>query len=224
MDKLPFSVYDFLSYLASGFLILAAFDFVQSQPTILRDDVGFFPGAFWILAAYVVGHLIASVASALYERLIVGRWLGRPSRHLLEDNRRGWRAFLLRAYLTPLPPRVVARVRERADRAGGHEGEDLFLLAFGEAKQHPDLMARMQTFLNLYGFSRNMSAAALIAVIVVGGGALVIPGVDAEQALGWVAAGLVVSVGMFYRYLKFFRQYSFELFVSWVALPASGGR
>ena len=65
-------------------------------------------------------------------------------------------------------------------------------------------MARLNSFLNQYGFARNISLTLLIAsVIVLSSG---------RRDLAIVAA--VMGVGMFYRYLKFFRQYTYEVFIT----------
>ena len=79
--------------------------------------------------------------------------------------------------------------------------------------------ARLNIFLNLYGFCRNMTmalvlAAATLTVGIVAGTAEA--GSHVEPAW-WIAAALIAAVGLFYRYLKFLRQYAVELLTSYAA-------
>lgn len=74
------------------------------------------------------------------------------------------------------------------------------------------MLDRLNAFLNLYGFSRNVSMAALLIVPMLIVGALT---GDVAPRL-WAASGaLVTAVAMFYRYLKFFRLYTVEVFVNY---------
>ena len=93
-------------------------------------------------------------------------------------------------------------------------GEALFVHTFGEVKKDEKNMPRLNTFLNLYGFCRNISFTCLIVtlLLVIGNLALGTP-----DKFYWALAALVGAVGMFYRYLKFFRQYSYELLVTYAA-------
>jgi len=70
-------------------------------------------------------------------------------------------------------------------------------------------MTRLDSFINKYGFARNLAFTSLL----VGAALLVKSSMRSNPDLvryGWTA--LVVGVLLFYRYLKFFRQYSYELF------------
>lgn len=76
---------------------------------------------------------------------------------------------------------------------------------------------RLATFLNLYGFCRNM-AMALVAVALFLAVGLVIGSADTGPVVGpgwWLGAAALGAVGVLYRYLKFYRQYALELLVSY---------
>jgi hypothetical protein len=73
------------------------------------------------------------------------------------------------------------------------------------------LMARLGAFLNQYGFSRNLTFAATVVGIGVLIAAWLLPGRD-PQLWKCGATILVAGVLLLYRYLKFYRQYSYELF------------
>jgi hypothetical protein len=70
-------------------------------------------------------------------------------------------------------------------------------------------MAKLNSFLNKYGFARNLAFTSLGV-----GAALLCKGTAASDVLmkkyGIIA--LAAGVLLFYRYLKFFRQYSYEMF------------
>jgi len=82
---------------------------------------------------------------------------------------------------------------------------------------------RMTSFLNLYGFCRNVCTGALIVIPILVCGAFrnvtlngwQLVGAPHRDLLWWAVAAGVVAVGMFYRYLKFFRQYTIEVFVTY---------
>src|SRR5262249_54722361 len=72
------------------------------------------------------------------------------------------------------------------------------------------IINRLSTFLNQYGFHRNLSFASLLVAV----GLIVkikTSTVDPELVT-YARVAIIGSVLLFYRYLKFFRQYSYELF------------
>lgn len=75
----------------------------------------------------------------------------------------------------------------------------------------------MDTFLQLYGFCRNASFSLFASAVLLGGAWLRCG--TWEYALYGIVA-LLASVGMLYRYLKFYRQYSYELFTAYPDLAA----
>jgi hypothetical protein len=92
-------------------------------------------------------------------------------------------------------------------------GEDLFLhIRYSpEILQNTSLMTRLNNFLNQYGFHRNVSFSCLLvaAALVLKSRLSVAP--DPELVKYGILA-LTAGVILFYRYLKFFRQYSYEMF------------
>ncbi len=211
MDRLPFSVYDFFAYLASGFLLLAAIDFGFFDAEHLKDDPNVTTALLAVLGAYIAGHLIANVSGYLLERLFVGKALGRPAAVLFADRQPKWRRRLFPGYFSSLAPATRTRVLTAAKAAGIHgPGEDLFELCYAHAQADPVRRARLASFLNLYGFSRNISAAALLAALT-----LIAAHIARDAPAGtlrWAAAAGVVAVGMLYRYLKFLRHFGSEVF------------
>jgi len=218
MNRIPFSVYDFFGYLASGFLFMVAVDYVIGKQWVLRDELSVVLGLFWIVVAYIIGQILAGTSAWLLERLIVGKWLMRPYTNLLRDSPKIWWAKLFPGYFTPFPVAIRNRVKEKAKADGVTEtGEAVFLHVFGEVKADEAAMARLNIFLNLYGFCRNISFTCLLVALVIVVGSWI---EGTWDKLPWFFVSIVGSVGMFYRYLKFFRQYSYELFITYAALPS----
>jgi len=217
MNRIPFSVYDFFGYLASGFLLIVAVDYVIGEQWVLREDLSVVLGLFWIVVAYIIGQIIAGLAAWLLERNIIGKWLGWPSTNLFTDTPKKWWAKLFPGYFTALPIVIRNRVIEKARSEGITEtGQTLFIHAFGKVKTDENTIARLNTFLNLYGFCRNISFVGILVALV-----LLIGSWSEGNVYRLLLAFIAIlgSLGMFYRYLKFFRQYAYELLVTYVSLP-----
>jgi hypothetical protein len=224
MDKLPFSVYDFFGYLASGFVLLvglaAAFvgndDWQKTPSTIV--------GLLLIVIAYSAGHVVANVSGYLFEAKLVGRVLQTPTVNLLRtEEPKGWAVRLLPGYFTRLPEEQRARVLEKARSEAGIDkaSPGLFYHCFGRVKGIDSVRGRLDTFLNLYGFCRNMALTLVIVgiALVIGSAALHTAHTGHLVSPGWWAAGCVAgSIGLLYRYLKFFRHYATEVFVTYSEL------
>jgi hypothetical protein len=81
------------------------------------------------------------------------------------------------------------------------------------------VLERLNVFLNLYGFCRNVCMALVIVAPALLLGIILGSAETGEVGPGWwVAAGLIAAVGMFYRYLKFFRQFAVEVYTSYSKL------
>jgi hypothetical protein len=221
VDRLPFSVYDFFGYLSAGFVLLVGLAAAFAGSETWQRTPGAGVALLLVVLAYTAGQVIANISGYLIERTLVRGILGAPNKVLFAESRPR-RARLLPGYYSPLPPEQRERVLARAEQAGINEpGEGLFYHCFGAAKGNPVTQTRLENFLNLYGFCRNMAISTLIvaAVLLAGTilgtaktGRLVAPG-------WWAAAALTASVGLLYRYLKFFRHYSVEVYVSYAESP-----
>ena len=161
MNQLPFSVYDFFGYLACGAVVLAALiasffgdASFQTSPTL---PVGF----LLVIIVYVLGQIVANVAGDLIERRIVRERFGTPTEVLMGSRTPSkYEARFFPGYFRALPLGVQTRVRARA---GDRKGDDLFLHCHAQMKPNPVVQARLDTFLNLYGFCRNTAMGTLFA-------------------------------------------------------------
>lgn len=221
MDQLPFSVYDFFGYLSAGFVLLVGLVAAFTGTDSWQETPSLMVGLLLVVAAYTAGHVIANISGHLVEGAFVGKLVGKPSIVLFEAVPSRW-AKVFPGYFRPLPRNQRERVLERASAAGIHKaGDALFFHCFGVVKEREPVAVRLNTFLNLYGFCRNMAVAllftavALLAGTLLGSaktGAVVPPG-------WWAAGGGLASIGLLYRYLKFYRHYAVEVFISYAEGP-----
>lgn len=215
MNQLPFSVYDFFGCLASGVIVIAGLtaSFVGYPP--LREGPSLPVGILLLIAAYVIGHIVSNLAGYLIDRRLIAGRLGRPAEILLGEAvlPRG-AARLFPGYGTALPEATRKRVR---GRSGDLRGEALFYHCFVVMKREEVVRERLATFLNLYGFCRNMALALVVVAACLAAG-LVIGSADTGPVVApgwWLAASLAAAVGMLYRHLKFYRLYAWELLTSY---------
>lgn len=82
--------------------------------------------------------------------------------------------------------------------------------------ENENLLKRLDAFLSKYGFARNLAFTSIVV-----GMALLSKGYLSgdHNVIRYAVTLLVAGVLLFYRYLKFFRQYSYELFNTY-----AGGR
>jgi len=215
MNQLPFTVYDFFGYLASGAVVLAGCTaaFVGYEP--FEGSPGVLVGFILVIAIYVLGHIVANLAGDLIERRLVRSHLNPPTEILLGFRAPGKvEAKLLPGYSTPLPAGVRDQILSLAQP---RTGDALFFHCHAVMKSDSAVQARLETFLNLYGFCRNMTLALLIVACSLAAG-LGLGTADTGPTVspGWWLLGSVLgAIGMFYRYLKFYRQFAVELLTSY---------
>lgn len=217
MDKIPFSVYDFFAYLSSGTVVVATADYIWNWGILDRKEVGPVLGVALVVVAYVTGQIVAHFSSALLEHTIVSRILRRPSIILLGGPPR----FVLLKWIFPnyfrtLPQHIQLRVREQMmQRDCSAAGEGLFLHAYSLVTKNDRLQSRLDTFRDQYGFARNMAFAFFVAAVALAA-AHRFSGRPTSLRLALLAG--LAAIALFYRYLKFFQQFSYELFLRYSEL------
>lgn len=218
MSKIPFSAYDFFGYLASGAIVLAALDRIAGSEFV-GSDWTVAEGFLAVIAIYVAGHAVAQISSVIVENGIVRRLLRSPEEWLLSASAPSVRSKLFPGHYKPLPAETIARIESvRLASGAPKDPRAFFFHAHRMAENHPVTQDRLAVFLNLYGFARNMSLALIVAcgMLLLGSWA---SGTIARRPTGpwlwWSLAALAGAVVMFYRYLKFFRAYTAEVFLSY---------
>ena len=138
---------------------------------------------------------------------------------------------VLHDYYAPFDDGIKTKVlaRAKAEHGGDVSGEALFWCAFPVAKNDATAYARMQSFLKLYEFCRNLAFVSIIGAIVLGVNAVWAWSIDGwqEHASGqawWALLALLAAVGLFLRYLMFLRLYSREIFVTYSTGDRKAGK
>lgn len=215
LDRFPFTSYDFWAYLAAGFLLLGPADFVFGTNLLAAKDWSWFQIGVAVSSAYVTGQLVASLSATLLERGLVGKLLGYP-RNVLFGRTKVWQwvRWCLAGYYTALPEATQRAAMEKGKAAGvDAPGEALFWPAFNAARDRPKVMERLESFLNQYGFARNIATVAILDALLFAWSYNFHGGPPLHGNLCWVS--LVVAAGMTVRYLKFFRLYANEVFTAY---------
>jgi hypothetical protein len=221
MSDIPFSIYDFFGYLASGVIVIGATDLALGGPLFDREAFPFGQSLLLVAFAYLLGHVVAHLSSAAFESFLVRRVLKSPEDHMFREKQSPTLSRILPGYSAPLPARTRTRILQRSTAAGFPvPGRDLFYHCHATVRHDEATSARLNTFLYLYGFSRNTSLALLYSAIVfllVGVG--LFPRISSQlQSLPLIPlaiTSLLLSCIMLLRYLKFFRHFTLEVFVSY---------
>ena len=172
----PFTDYDFYAYLTTGMIVLFSLDYgITGGENVFRETWPFMHIVFAIVVAYIVGQIVAMLASILLEHGVVRRVFQPPVAVMMNfGKRRFGESFLGRwivgRYYEPLPENLRLVVLERvADKLGIavetlSDPEDVFQVAFPEASRIPSTLKRMEELRRLYGFSRNITLAGFLSV------------------------------------------------------------
>lgn len=167
MKDIPFTSYDFWGYLTSGFVFLFVLDYVFDGHFLARTDWPLVASLVAIAAAYAVGHILAGMASWLWEDMLLRRWTGIPTNILMGATAGPWilRTFA-RHYYRPLDVELRNRIvaKAQADNVTP-SGEPLFWAAFAITRDNEQAQARMAQFLNQYGLCRNLSFTGCVSAI-----------------------------------------------------------
>lgn len=218
--NLPFTVYDFFGYLATGFVLLFAADYAFEFDWLHRENLP--PGVivFSTIAAYTIGHVVAQLSSYLLEHKVVRALIRSPEETLFTSEPRGWQAYVFPSFMKPFPVTTQQRVLKKAKAAGIEEpSRALFFHCHAIVKGDKTTLERLNTFLNIYGFCRNVSLASFLAGVFLVVAALWIHTGDRGPKLLWGGIAFATAIALFYRYLKFFKHFTEEVFRTYAELP-----
>lgn len=228
--KIPFSVYDFFAVLATGFVVLCAVDYGFDVGWLTKETLP--PGMilFLVVGGYALGHVVANLSSYFLEHKFLRGVLKSPEITLFEERTDGFWSHLFPIFYKPFPLETQKRVFDRAKDAGiERPGRGLFFHCFAIVKRDKATAERLGAFLNVYGFCRNVCMASLIAAVVLLFASLRKfnwsngSGFEADK-LVWSVLAVFVAVGLFYRYLKFFKHYTEEVFRDYAEPPSAEGK
>ena len=227
--KIPLSVYDFFGYLASGFILLLSVNIAFSQDWLFKSDQNLVMGLSLIFVAYIIGHAVAHLSWAILEEWFVRKVLHSPEETLFIDEYQSRWKRIFPCFYKPLPSETQKIVFEKTKKANiSSPGQGLFFHCHPIVMRDSAARERLSSFLNLYGFSRNLVLAGFLSSLILLIGSFrdiwSKPRVFHPDTLGWSLVSIVIAVVMFYRYLKFFRLYTIEVFRTYAVIDDEKGR
>lgn len=216
----PFTDYDFYAYITSGVIAIASVDYtIFGGILVNRTEWTVVQGVFWTMLSYLVGHITAGLSSFVLEQTITKRVFRSPSLILLGLTSPRWfeklfSSLFAREY-APLPKpsreEIIQKLcsKLQCNQANLTDAETMFHTAFSVARYEASSELRLNQFMNLYGLCRNVAFAFVLASI------LLIWKFNSHPAPadGWLtAAAVIMAVGMYGRFLKFYSAYTRETF------------
>lgn len=234
--KFPFSVYDFLSYIAAGLLIIVSLDYaLNNGEYILFTSKESKSASVLIISllSYIFGHVNSQIAYFLYERIIMRKILGPVENTLFEKHddaslssgsdckidRSNFQPtckflkVLFPGYFKPLEDSTQTKICQKTGIESDDgkvliPGRNVFNQAFHSVKENESTKERLDIFLNVYSFCRNVSLASLIAAGMILANASTLENLYVGSVL------ILCSIILLYRYLGFYRYFTVEVFRS----------
>ncbi|MCF6271569.1 MAG: hypothetical protein L3J37_00035 [Rhodobacteraceae bacterium] len=215
----PFTDYDFYAYLTSGVLTLSVVDFAFNGVGFLtRSDWNFVQIVAAVSAAYVVGHIIATLAQLVIETFALSYLFSKPIALQLGFKKPNilerLMGVLVGRYYTPLESSIQRKILDEAKTALSKDledpisAEDVFQVGFKRSFTVDGARVRIDSFLNQYGFCRNIAFVALLSVGLLGWQSYFSDFLYESQLL---LISIIVFIGMFIRFVKFLASFQAEV-------------
>jgi hypothetical protein len=217
MQSWQFDSYD-VGYLAAGLIVVSGSQLVFGFPVILGHDFRVFDTALAILAVYILGQGMSVLAEAAIQVFLANRVLGGPPANLLGMSVPRVRGLLFRAYYTPFTRGIRDRVLQKAEVTGDSQALFFHVRYSREVLSNEKLLARLDLFLSKASFCRTIAFALLLVGVAI---AIAAKLQHRRDLAVYGAVEVCSGTLMVYRYLKFYRQYSFEMFSCYVADSAA---
>ncbi len=223
MKEMPFDPYDFFGYIASGLVLVALAQLTFGFPKVFGAELKPFDMAVTVLGVYIAGQIIAGPAKFFFEDLLVHKVLGSPTKNLLRPVPHRLRNLIFPGFYKPLPFVNRAKIATKIDalQLDCTDAEGIFLtIRYSPEILHNErLISKLDLFLNKYGFSRNVSFSLMLASVCLA----IVGYLEGNTSFfRFSIAALITGTLLFYRYLNFFRQYSYELFNSYACMSEKG--
>lgn len=234
-DKIPFSVYDFFGYLASGFLLLIGLSYCKFGCILSTSRFNVISWVLVTIIAYILGHILSSIckwifAFGLFKAIYPQDYLfsaceqNNPLNPEIDQNKRNIFAFLEKwiksiksEYNAPFDEPICRKIKENLKIDEQElKGKALFDYAYSKARLSKEVIARADIFLGLYGFCRTISLTLLLLSFAFLAG-WIFPDLYGDPFL--ILSAFIASLIMLLRYRKFLRQYQYEIFLTCLVPP-----
>lgn len=215
----PFTDYDFYAYLTSGTLMLAVIDFAFNDASFLTyENWNFAQIVAAVTAAYVTGHIIATFAPLFVETFATSKLISKPITLQLGYETPNFIERLIGLLVgryygpfeTSIQQQIIARAREKLELESKEKpsAEDVLQVGFRSSFSSENTRFRIDSFLNQYGFCRNIAFVALLATLIFAGKSFCS---DFPLGIQLVTGSFIVFIGMFVRFVKFLSSFQAEV-------------
>ncbi len=217
-SKVSFWAYDIFGYLLPGLVLIAGF--TKANTWVYKAlnshwNSGNYADYVIILGiAYTLGHIISGLSSFILERLLLRHILKYPTTQMFKENDDTSRLikFFFPGYFRPYSKEFQEAVKKKIRtifNINSEQDHDTFWLSWSYICLHNPIAYRRSThFLELYGFSRNMSMCFLILVT-----ATWFPQwTDAMNGYVWSFGSFLAAWILFVNYTKLLRRLNDEVY------------
>lgn len=219
--KISFNRYDYFGLILPGVLLLISVLFIIPQEIYiglgnslesykdLKFAFIFLIGVTLIFFSYLIGIFISSIGSWLIEGYIIKKKLKYPSYNLFNDKDSKWFKSYEKSYSSTFIEQFNKIYNEYYNGIS-FQGDDKFMTCFTYVKEKcPITYSRLNIFLSIYGLYRNLTVCFIMIFLI-----FTIYFIFTLNL--FILIIMLFSSGYFiicfYRFLKFFRIYSDEIF------------
>ncbi len=211
MKDLGFTVYDFFGYITAGILFIFAYQLWIFHHIIVPASFTVSSGLFYIIGAYIIGHLLSYCSKIIFERPLIC-FKHHPAYLLLHKAQH---KSLISDYYEPLPEVFRDKINNNPPSIftqQKYKGEDILTYLEAALGKDEKIKPRIDVYLSLYGFCRSISFTLFfITALIIIGSILHKWYLD----LLWAGVAMACAGGMYLRYLKFYRLYAKELLMAY---------
>ena len=222
--KISFNRYDYFGLILPGVLLLISVIFIIPQEIYiglgnslesykdLKFAFIFLIGVALIFFSYLIGMVISSIGSWLIEGNIIKKKLKYPSYNLFNDSDSKWFENYQKSYSSTFIEQFNKTFNEYYNGISFQGDDDKFMTCFHYVKEKcPITYSRLNIFLSMYGLYRNLTVCFIILLSIFT--VYFILTLNLFIILIMLLSGSF-STMCFYRFLKFFRIFSDEVFRS----------
>jgi hypothetical protein len=185
------------------------------------SDFKIIPFTIFIFFCYLLGHVISAFSSFFIERLFVKALIGFPSAILLSNDKPRFKLFFGN-YRRPLHSRMKLELKRLVDSVFEYEveTEDYYWLCYSYIiTSRPYLAPRVHHFVNLFGFSRNITASIIIYLSI----RLFFLSCYLDSKMDFFASfswWLLFSLGffIFWNYTKLFKRQAIDIYYLFISI------
>jgi hypothetical protein len=187
------------------------------------SDFKIIPFVVFLFFCYLLGHIISAISSLFIEKLVVKQIMGYPSTILITKRNKPIRLkWLFGNYRRSFDSKTIDLITLGVDNtfASALSKDDYYWLCYSYIIcKKPHLASRVHHFVNLYGFSRNITAALCIYLFFRPVVLCLLLGspMDKYSWFCWILFTLI-AICMFWNYLKLFRRQAVDIYCLFLSI------